>query len=87
MTSDLTFSRRIHAVFHGLGLSCIGGAILFQILAFSSILHRGYFWAVEANPAILSFEIILTAFTLIYFIYMYQRLIRSVKQTLDNRKQ
>jgi hypothetical protein len=79
MTSDSTFNRRIHVVFHGLGLSCIGGAIFLQIVAFSSILYQGYFRAVEKNPAILSSEIVLTAFALIYFIYIYQRLIRSVK--------
>ena len=66
MTTDSTFNRRIHVAFHGLGLSCIGGAIFLQILAFSSILYQGYFKAVEANPAILSSEIVLTAFALIY---------------------
>jgi hypothetical protein len=77
MTSDATFKRRVNVVFHGLGLSCIGGAIFLQILAFSSILYQGYFKAVEKNPTILSSEIILTAFALIYFIYIYQLLIRQ----------
>jgi hypothetical protein len=79
MTLDSTFSRRIYFVFHGLGLSCIGGAIFLQILTFSSILFHGYFKAVETNPTILSLEIVLTAFALIYFIYMYLRLFRAVK--------
>jgi hypothetical protein len=79
MTLDSAFNRKILAVFHGLGLSCIGGAIFLQILAFSSILTQGYFKAVETNPAILSLEIVLTAFALIYFIYIYQKLIRKVK--------
>jgi hypothetical protein len=79
MRADSTFNRRIHFIFHGLGLSCVGGAIFLQILAFSSILYQGYFKAVEKNPAILSSEIVLTAFALIYFIYIYQRLIRSAK--------
>jgi hypothetical protein len=77
MNSDETLKRRINIVFHGLGLSCIGGAIFLQILAFSSILYQGYFKAVEKNPLILSSEIILTAFALIYFIYIYQLLIRQ----------
>jgi hypothetical protein len=77
MTSDAGFKQRINVVFHGLGLSCIGGAIFLQILAFSSILYQGYFKAVEKNPTILSSEIILTAFALIYFIYIYQLLIRQ----------
>ena len=79
MAHDLTFNQRIRVAFHGLGLSCTGGAIFLQILMFSSILYKGYFWAVETNPAILSLEIALTSFALIYFIYIYQRLIRSVK--------
>jgi hypothetical protein len=79
MTLDSTFNRKILVAFHGLGLSCLGGAIFLQILTFSSILTQGYFKAVETNPTILSLEIALTAFALIYFIYIYQRLIRSVK--------
>jgi len=43
------------------------------------ILQHGYFMAVENNPVILTFEIILTFFALIYFVYMYQRFIRSIK--------
>jgi hypothetical protein len=79
MTLNSTLNRRILVTFHGLGLSCIGGAIFLQILTFTSILTQGYFKAVEANPTILSLEIVLTTFALIYFIYIYQRLIRSVK--------
>ncbi|MGC8998311.1 MAG: hypothetical protein ACP5JW_02770 [Candidatus Bathyarchaeia archaeon] len=71
--------RRILILIHSLGLSCLGGAIFLQILVFMDILQHGYFMAVENNPAILTFEIILTFFALIYFIYMYQRFIRSIK--------
>lgn len=69
----------MRVLFHTLGLSCLGGAIFLQILVFADILQRGYFMAVETNPAILAFEIALTAFALIYFIYIYQRLLRSVR--------
>jgi hypothetical protein len=64
---------------HTLGLSCLGGAIFLQILVFTDILQHGYFMAVENNPAILILEIILTAFAVVYFIYIYQHLIRSIK--------
>jgi hypothetical protein len=74
-----TRDRRIRVLFHSLGLSCLGGAIFLQILVFTDILQNGYFMAVENNPAILTFEIVLTAFTLIYFIYIYQRFIRSIR--------
>jgi hypothetical protein len=74
-----TIDRRIRVLFHTLGLSCLGGAIFLQILVFTDILQNGYFMAVENNPLILTLEIALTAFALIYFIYMYQHLIRSIK--------
>jgi hypothetical protein len=69
----------MQALFHTFGLSCLGGAIFLQILVFTDILQHGYFMAVENNCAILSFEILLTAFSAIYFAYMYQRFIRSIK--------
>jgi len=71
--------RRKQALFHTLGLSCLGGAIFLQILVFTDILTQGYFMAVESNQAILAFEILLTAFSSIYFVYIYQRFIRSMK--------
>jgi hypothetical protein len=71
--------RRMRTLFHILGLSCLGGAIFLQILVFTDILQHGYFIAIENNPAILFFEIILTAFAFIYFLYMYQRFIRSIR--------
>jgi len=71
--------RRIQVLFHTLGLSCLGGAIFLQILVFTDILQHGYFMAVEKNPAILTLEMLLTTFSLIYFIYIYQRFIRSIR--------
>ena len=79
MTAMPSFSRRIRLFFHSLGLSCLGGAIFLQILVFTGILQQGYFMAVEQNPAILAFEVALTAFAVIYFLYIYQRLMRQVK--------
>jgi hypothetical protein len=66
--------------FHSLGLSCLGAAIFLEIIVFTGIIQHGYFMAVENNPAILSFEVILVSFSAIYFVYIFQRLIRSVKQ-------
>jgi len=79
MKTTAKINRRILILIHTLGLSCLGGAIFLQILVFMDILQHGYFMAVENNPAILTFEIILTFFALIYFIYIYQRFIRSIK--------
>jgi hypothetical protein len=71
--------RRAQVLFHVLGLSCLGGAIFLQILVFSDILTNGYFMAVEHNLTILTFEVLLTAFSLTYFVYIYQRFIRSIR--------
>ena len=79
MTLTPSFNRRMRFVFHSLGLSCLGGAIFLQSLVFADILQHGYFMAVEQNPAILAFEVSLTGFAVIYFIYIYQRLMRQVK--------
>jgi hypothetical protein len=79
MKTAAKIQRRILILIHSLGLSCLGGAIFLQILVFMDILQHGYFMAVENNPVILTFEIILTFFALIYFVYMYQRFIRSIK--------
>jgi hypothetical protein len=79
MKADTKLDRRIRVLLHSFGFSCLGGAIFLQILVFTDILQHGYFMAIENNPAILIFEIVLTAFALIYFIYIYQHFIRSVK--------
>jgi hypothetical protein len=79
MTLLPPFSRGIRVIVHMLGLSCIGGAIFLQSLVFAGIAQNGYFMAVEQNAAILLVEVAITAFALIYFFYIYQRLIRSVK--------
>lgn len=71
--------RRMQVLFHTLGLSSLGGAIFLQLLVFTDIVTNGYFMAVEKNPAILAFEVILTAFSLTYFVFIYQRFIRSIR--------
>jgi hypothetical protein len=79
MKTTLKPDRRIQVLFHTLGLSCIGGAIFLQVLVFTDILQHGYFMAVEKNPAILTLEVFLTIFSLIYFVYTYFRFIRSIR--------
>ena len=55
----------------------MGGAIFLQALVFSGIVQQGYFMAIEKNTLILGFEVMLTVFAIVYFVYIYQRLIRS----------
>ncbi|MFQ6064426.1 MAG: hypothetical protein ACE5L6_03020 [Candidatus Bathyarchaeia archaeon] len=66
-------------LFHSLGLGCLCGSVILQMLVFSDIVQQGYFLAVERNQMILSFEVFLTLFSFIYFVYVYQRFIRSMK--------
>jgi hypothetical protein len=79
MRANAATEHRIRVLFHVLGLSCLGGAVFLQILVFTDILQQGYFMAVESNLVILMFEMALAAFALIYFVYVYQRFIRSIK--------
>ena len=79
MMLSSTATHRMRILFHTLGLSCVGGAIFLQALVFSGIVQQGYFMAIERNMMILSFEVVLTAFAIIYFVYIYQRLIRTVR--------
>ena len=79
MTLLPTFNRGIRIVFHVLGLSCVGGAIFLQGLVFSGIVQQGYFMAAEQNMAVLAVEIAFTVFALVYFVYIYQRLIRQIR--------
>ncbi len=53
--------------------------MILQTLVFTDIVQQGSFTGVEKNPWILSLEVALTAFALAYFIYIYQRFIRSVR--------
>ncbi len=66
-------------LFHIFGLSSLGGSIFLQLLVFTDILQHGYFIAVESNQAVLMIEMVLTAFSLLYFVHAYQRFIRSIK--------
>jgi len=76
---DARLKRRVRLAFHCLGLSCLGGAIFLQVLVFSGILGQGYFRAAEGNSLVLGLEVGLTVFASVYFVYVYQRLIRLVR--------
>ena len=69
---------RLRFMFHSFGLGCVSSAIFLQALVFWDISQTGFFRATEQNQMILSFEVFLSIFALIYFVYMYQRQIRSI---------
>jgi len=62
-----------------LGLGCLSTSVFLQVLVFKDILQQGYFLAMERNQLILSLEVFLTFFAIIYFVYIYQRFVRSLK--------
>jgi hypothetical protein len=72
--------RRLLQVLHGFGLSCLAGAVVLQVLVFFDIDQRGYFFAVEQNPVVLWAEIVLSGFTVAYFVSMYVRFIHSLRR-------
>ena len=72
-------NRRLRQIIHSLGFSCIGGAIFLQVLVFMDILRKGYFMAAENNLLILTVEVILTFFGLIYFFYIYRWFLKSLR--------
>jgi len=80
MVKDLRLPKSFVVLFHCLGFSCLFGAVLHEILTFIEILQYGRSVVVEPNHAILTSEITLSFFTLIYFIYLFQHFIRSIKQ-------
>ncbi len=69
---------RLGLVFHGLGLSSLGGAVFLQILVFKDIATQGYFMGVENNPAILNLEVVVTAFSVVYLLHLLISRLRSL---------
>ena len=55
---------------HGLGIGCLGSAVVLQILVFWSIFETGVFMATEQNQTVLSIELFLSIFALAYFVYL-----------------
>ncbi len=69
------FRRALRFFVHGLGLSSLGSALFLQTLVFLSIRQNGYFRGVEQNGLLLNAEIALTAFAIVYFVYLFVRFI------------
>lgn len=79
MTLNVKINNRVRMLLNTLGMSCLGGSVFLQILVFTDILQHGFFIAVEKNLAILTLEVALTIFTLIYFVIKYLRFLISIK--------
>jgi len=78
----LKTSKLSWLVFHSLGLGCLSTSVFLQVLVFKDIVQQGYFLAIENNQLILSLEVFLTFFAIVYFAYIYQRFVRSLRWSL-----
>lgn len=64
-------------LWHAIGLSSIGSALVLQSTVFLSISKNGYFRGAEYNPSVLALEVALTGCAIVYFFYMVTKLLRS----------
>lgn len=60
--------RLVKVVFHALGISAVLAAFSIELLMLYDIATQGYFLAIEPNPIILTGEILLAIFGLLYFL-------------------
>ncbi len=67
----------MHLLFHSLGLSSIGAALILQSQVLAGIFENGYFMGIEENLAVLSLEALLTGFAVLYFGYLFWRFVLS----------
>jgi hypothetical protein len=68
-------------VFHGVGISCLAGAVFLELLVFLGISTQGAFMGVERNPIILNTEIACAVFCAVYLAYLSISSIRSLLRT------
>lgn len=66
----MKLKKVIKIMVHGLGISTVITAFIIELLIFHDIIKHGHFRAVENNPVILTIEVFLAIFGLIYFIIM-----------------
>ena len=73
--------------FHSVGIGCLTGSIFLQFLIFFKISSQGAFIGIEKNPLILNSEMAMTAFCVIYLLYValasLRTLVRSRRRADD----
>ncbi len=60
---------------HAVGLSAIGASLFLNVLVFGQIFGQGYFLGVENNLAVLCAEVVLVAVAVLYYCYLFVRLV------------
>jgi hypothetical protein len=74
----------IKLIFHGVGISCLAGAVLLELLVFVGISTQGVFMGVEQNPIVLNAEIACTVFCALYLGHVSITNIRSILHQKHN---
>lgn len=70
---------RVRVLLHAFGLGSLGGAVFLEALTFFDIWRNGIFMAVEHDPFILTFEIIMTLYAITYFVYTWVQFVSVIK--------
>ena len=70
---------KLGVLVHTVGLSCLFGAVLLEVLTFWGIAMEGFFLAVEGNSLILGFEVGLTVCGVCYLVFLWLRFLHSIK--------
>lgn len=60
--------------FHLVGLSCLIGAAILNLMMFCFIVYQGYFYAIEPRIPVLYLEAILAVFGVIYVFHLFRKL-------------
>jgi hypothetical protein len=64
--------------FHGVGLSCLAGAVFLELLVFLGISTQGAFVGIEQSPLILNVELACSVFCVFYLGYLAVGKVRSL---------
>jgi hypothetical protein len=78
--------REMEILFHSLGLSVLAGSLVWMFMTFVTIFTNNCVVFIEPNPLILSFEIFLTVYGILYLSYIYSKipkLFQLIKRTKD----
>jgi hypothetical protein len=78
--------KKTLVLFHSLGLSVLGSSLVWTFITFIDILTNNSITFIEPNPLILSFEICLTAYGILYLGYLYSKIPKLLKQTKNTER-
>ena len=60
-----------YLILHSFGVGCVSTSVVLQILTLWSLCTTGRFVGVEQNTTILTFEVFMTIYAVIYLVYLF----------------